>query len=151
MKEADASVLFGLGGLSPLIGHRPQGGSGETGRNLQTSRRDRSLSNLWNGNRTVTSCWSASTAISTQPGPCQRIRRGRIAYVDRIKFIPIAEESVATMALLNKEIDFLQYVPFKNVEKFQKEYSQQGIVLDSRCPGSPGTRFSSAESPSPGI
>ena len=35
------------------------------------------------------------------------------------------------MALLNKEIDFLQYVPFKNVEKFQKEYSRQGIVLDS--------------------
>ena len=65
------------------------------------------------------------------PGPANGYGGERIAYIDKIKFIPIPEESVATMALLNKEIDFLQYVPFKNVEKFQKEYSKQGIVLDS--------------------
>ncbi len=65
-----------------------------------------------------------------QPGPINGFGGERIAYLDKIKFVPIAEESVATMALLNKEIDFLLHVPFKNVEKFQKDYSKRGIAID---------------------
>ena len=49
----------------------------------------------------------------------------RIAYLDRIKFVPIPEESVSIMALLNKEVDFLQFYPAKYVEKYNKEYSGQ--------------------------
>ena len=37
---------------------------------------------------------------------------------------------MATMALLNKEIDFLQYVPFKDVERFRSDYVKKGIVID---------------------
>jgi len=65
-----------------------------------------------------------------QPGPMSGFGGERIAYLDRIKFVPIAEESVATMALLNKEIDFLLHVPFKDVEKYRKDYSKRGIVLE---------------------
>lgn len=54
----------------------------------------------------------------------------RIAYADRIKFIPIPEESVAIMALLNKEIDFLQIYPAKYVEKYYSTYKNQGIVMN---------------------
>jgi len=54
----------------------------------------------------------------------------RIAYLDRIKFVPVPEESVSIMALLNKEIDFLQYYPPAQVEKFRNDYSKKGLVLD---------------------
>ena len=50
-------------------------------------------------------------------------------YLDKIKFVPIPEESVATMALLNKEVDFIDRVPYKKVETFKNEYSKKGIVL----------------------
>lgn len=64
-----------------------------------------------------------------QPGPIDGFGGERIAYIDKIKFVPIREESVATMALLNKEIDFLQYLPYKDVEKFKSDYAKRGIVL----------------------
>lgn len=67
-----------------------------------------------------------------QPGPMSGNAGEQIAYLDKIKFVPVPEESVATMALLNKEIDMLQYVPYKDVEKFQKEYAKRGIVLDEK-------------------
>ena len=55
----------------------------------------------------------------------------RIAYIDKIKYIPLPEESVAMMALLNKEVDILNRVPLKNIEKLQRDYSKQGLVIDS--------------------
>jgi len=55
---------------------------------------------------------------------------GRIAYADKIKFVPIAEESVAIMALLNKEIDILQFFPMNYMKKYEKEYKNKGIVID---------------------
>ena len=54
----------------------------------------------------------------------------RIAYLDKIKFVPIPEREVATMAILNREIDFLLHVPFAHVEKYRKDYVKRGIVLD---------------------
>ena len=66
----------------------------------------------------------------TQPGPMNGFGGERIAYLDKIKFVPVSEESVATMALLNKEIDFLLHVPFKDVEKYRKDYVKRGVVLD---------------------
>ena len=65
-----------------------------------------------------------------QPGPMNGMGGERIAYFDKIKWIPIPEESAATMAFLNKEIDFLYLVPFKNIELFRNNYSKQGLVVD---------------------
>ncbi len=66
------------------------------------------------------------------PGPMNGFGGEQIAYIDRIKWVPVVEESVAMMALLNKEIDFLHYVPFKDVEKFRTEYHKRGVVLDEK-------------------
>jgi len=66
-----------------------------------------------------------------QPGPMNGFGGECIAYIDKIKFVPIPEDSVAEMALLNKEIDFLLFVPHEKVEKFQKEYSKRGLVIDN--------------------
>ena len=65
-----------------------------------------------------------------QPGPMNGMGGERIVYFDKIKWIPIPEESAATMAFLNKEIDFLYLVPFKNIELFRNNYSKQGLVVD---------------------
>lgn len=66
----------------------------------------------------------------SQPGPMNGFGGERIALVDKIKFVPIPEESVATMALMNKEIDFILYVPLKDVKKFRTVYKERGIVTD---------------------
>lgn len=65
-----------------------------------------------------------------QQGPMSGMGGERIAYLDKIKFVPIPERDVATMALLNREIDFLLHVPFENVKKFKESYVQRGITLD---------------------
>ena len=62
-------------------------------------------------------------------GPRNGIGGERVAYVDRVKFIPIPEESVSVMALLNKEIDILQYFPPTYVDRHKSEYSKKGISL----------------------
>lgn len=54
----------------------------------------------------------------------------KIPYLDRIKWIPIKEESVQRMALLNKEIDILNEVQYASVEKFRTDYVKRGIVLN---------------------
>lgn len=53
----------------------------------------------------------------------------RVAYVDKVKIVALPEESVAVMALLNKEIDILQYFPPKYVEKYKTEYAKKGLDL----------------------
>lgn len=65
-----------------------------------------------------------------QGGPMNGYAGERHPYLDRIKFVPIPEESVAMMALLNKEIDFLQNVSTKDLDKLRTEYSKRGIVTD---------------------
>ncbi len=67
-----------------------------------------------------------------QPGPVNGFGGERIVYIDKLKFVPVVEESVATMALLNKEVDFLQYLPFKYVPKFRADYVKRGIVVDEQ-------------------
>lgn len=51
----------------------------------------------------------------------------KIAYADQVKFIPIGEESASIMALLNKEIDILQYFPPKMFKKFKSDYEKRGL------------------------
>jgi peptide/nickel transport system substrate-binding protein len=63
-------------------------------------------------------------------GPMDGHGGKRYPYLDKIKFVPISEESVARMALLNKEIDYLAHVPFKDIEKFQHDYAKSGIKVD---------------------
>ena len=133
MKEADVSVLFGLGGLSPVIGIVPKEEVEKQGGTFKNPVGTGPFKFVeWKPDRYV--MLERFDGYKPLPGPANGYAGGHVAYLDRIKFIPIPEESVSTMALLNKEIDFLQYVPFKNVDKFQKEYSRQGIVLDS-APG----------------
>ncbi|NNG00801.1 MAG: ABC transporter substrate-binding protein [Desulfobacteraceae bacterium] len=67
-----------------------------------------------------------------QPGPKNGFGGERVAYLDKLKFIPITEESAATMALLNKEVDLLVYVPFGMVEQFKNNYAKKGIVLEEK-------------------
>ena len=64
------------------------------------------------------------------PGPRNGLAGDKTAYVDRVKFVPITEESVSLMALVNKEVDVLQFFPPKYVEKYNKQYKDQGLVLD---------------------
>jgi len=130
-KEPDASILFALGGLSPLMAIVPKEELEKQGGTFKHPIGTGPYKFVeWKPDRYL--LLERFDRYAPQPGPMSGYGGERMAYADRIKFIPIAEESVATMALLNKEIDFLQYVPFKNVEKFQKEYSQRGIVLDSK-------------------
>ena len=53
----------------------------------------------------------------------------RTVYVDKVKFVPMKEQSVSIMALLNKEIDVLQYYPMKYIDKYNKDYKKKGFVL----------------------
>ena len=130
MKESDVSVLFGLGGLSPVIGIVPKEEVEKQGGTFKHPIGTGPYKFVeWKPDRYV--LLERFDGYNPTPGPANGYAGGKVAYIDKIKFIPIPEESVSTMALLNKEIDFLQYVPFKNAEKFQKEYSKQGIVLDS--------------------
>lgn len=62
-------------------------------------------------------------------GPKDGLAGDRTPYLDEIKMVPMSEENVAVMALLNKEIDMLQYFPAKYVEKYRKQYSKEGVVL----------------------
>lgn len=62
-------------------------------------------------------------------GPRNGLGGARIAYLDEIKLVPIPEESVSIMALLNKEIDLLQYFPPKYVDKYKTDYSKKGLNL----------------------
>ena len=64
-----------------------------------------------------------------QTTPQNGLGGARIAYLDEIKLVPVPEESVSIMALLNKEIDLLQYFPPKYVEKYQKDYHKKGLEL----------------------
>ncbi len=63
------------------------------------------------------------------PGPPNGFGGKKVAYVDKAKFIPTPEESVAVMALLNKEIDVLHVYPFKYYAKYEKSYKKKGIVV----------------------
>lgn len=63
------------------------------------------------------------------PGPRNGQAGAKIAYAKQIKFVPIGEESAAVMALLNKEIDILQYYPAKLFKRYQENYKDQGLGL----------------------
>ncbi len=63
-------------------------------------------------------------------GPRNGLGGERKAYLDTIKWVPIPEESVSIMALLNKEVDMLQYYPPKYVKKYHDSYAKKGLILD---------------------
>jgi peptide/nickel transport system substrate-binding protein len=75
-----------------------------------------------------------------QSGPRNGFGGEHTVYVDKLKIVPVPEESVAVMALMNKEIDFLVDVPFKEREKFITDYTKRGIVVDE-VPGLTWYRF----------
>jgi peptide/nickel transport system substrate-binding protein len=69
-----------------------------------------------------------------QPGPPNGFGGGFTVYVDKLKIVPLPEESVSVMALMNKEVDFLLNIPFKDIEKFKTDYTKRGMVIDE-APG----------------
>ncbi len=130
LKQPDVSILYSLGGTSPVIGIVPKEEvEKEGGKISHPVGTGPFLFREWKPDRYL--ILERFDKYRSTPGPAGGYAGERIAYLDRIKFIPIPEESVATMALLNKEVDFLQYIPFKDVEKFRNEYSKRGILLAS--------------------
>ncbi len=75
-----------------------------------------------------------------QPGPRNGFGGEYNVYLDKLKIVPVPEESVAAMALMNKEIDFLLDIPFKDRDKFLTDYTKRGIVVDE-VPGLTWYRF----------
>ena len=69
-----------------------------------------------------------------QPEPPNGFAGRFTVYLDKVKIVPLPEESVAVMALINKEIDFLLNIPFKDIEKFKTDYTKRGLVVDE-APG----------------
>ena len=63
-----------------------------------------------------------------QTGPRDGMGGERIAYLDKITFVPITEESVSVMSIVNKEVDLMQGYPPKYMEKYESEYSKKGMV-----------------------
>jgi peptide/nickel transport system substrate-binding protein len=63
-------------------------------------------------------------------GPRDGMGGDRTPYLDKITFVPIREESVAVMSLLNREVDLLVDFPIKYMDKYESEYSKKGIVAE---------------------
>ncbi len=129
MKKTDASLLGSLGNFEPCMGIVPREVEKQGDAMTQPIGTGPFKFVEWKPDRYL--LLERFDQYKPQPGPVNGFGGERIPYVDKIKFVPIAEESVANMALLNKEIDFLWYVPFKDVETYRKEYSKRGIILDS--------------------
>jgi len=64
-----------------------------------------------------------------QPGPKNGMGGERIAYLDKIKWAVIKEDSVILMALLNKEIDMTRIFPLSYLEKYRQEYAKRGLIM----------------------
>ena len=129
MKKPDASLLFIISDPSPVTAIIPREEVEKQGGVIKHPVGTGPFKFIeWKPDRYV--LLERFDQYNPQPGPMSGMGGKRIAYLDEIKFIPIPEESVATMALLNKEIDFLQYIPFKNVEKIKKDYTKRGIILE---------------------
>ena len=128
MKEADASLLDVLAYTSPVMAIIPEGDVERQGGSITHPVGTGPFKFVeWKPDRYV--LMERFDQYRPIPGPMSGMGGAKIVYVDKLKFIPIPEESVATMALLNKEIDLLQYVPFKNVKRFREDYTKRGIVL----------------------
>ena len=131
MKKVHNSILYALAGLTPLIGVVPKEEVEKQGGVMKHPVGTGPFKFVeWQPDRHL--ILERFDQYQPQPGPINGFAGERIAYVDKLKFVPVVEESVATMALLNKEVDFLQYLPFKNVEKFRKDYVKRGIVVDEK-------------------
>lgn len=68
-------------------------------------------------------------AYKGQPGPRDGMGGQRTAYLDKVTFMPISEESVAVMALVNKEVDLVHSFPQKYMKKYKSDYRKQGMVV----------------------
>jgi len=64
-----------------------------------------------------------------QAGPRDGMGGERIAYLDKVTFVPVPEESVSIMSLLNKEVDLMTGFPPKYMDKYRDEYSKKGVKV----------------------
>lgn len=131
MKEKDLSVLYNLALLNPIVAIVPREEVEKQGGVIKHPIGTGPYKFVeWKPDRYV--LLERFDQYKRQSGPMNGFGGECIAYLDRIKFVPVPEESVATMALMNKEIDLLQYLPFKDVEKFRKDYVKRGIVVEEK-------------------
>ena len=129
MKEKDASIFYVLAYIAPITAIVPKEEVERQGGVMKHPVGTGPFKFVeWKPDRHL--ILERFDSYKPQPGPPNGFGGERMVYVDRLKFIPVVEESVATMALLNKEVDFLQYVPFKDVERFRGDYVKRGIVID---------------------
>ena len=133
MKETDATLLGTLANYEPCLGIVPQGAGGPKGEITHPVGTGPFKFVEWKLDRHL--LLERFDQYVPQPGPMNGLGGERIAYLEKIKFVPIREESVAIMALLNKEVDFLWFVPHNRVETFLKDYAKKGIVLDRTLGG----------------
>jgi peptide/nickel transport system substrate-binding protein len=129
MKTSDAGLLYKLAYNNPVIAIVPKEEIAKQGGVFKTPVGTGPYKFVeWKPDRYV--LLERFDQYKPQPGPMNGMGGERIAYLDKIKFVPIPEGEVATMALLNREIDFLLHVPFENVENFKNDYTKKGIVLE---------------------
>ena len=128
MKKKDASLLTVLAYTTPVLGVVPKAETLEAGGLIKTPIGTGPFKFVeWKPDRHV--ILERFEEYKPQPGKKDGLAGERTAYVDRIKYTPIPEESVSIMALLNKEVDLLMYFPPKYVDKYEKSYKQKGLVL----------------------
>ncbi len=53
----------------------------------------------------------------------------KTVYLDYVKWVPMSEETVKIMALVNKDIDIAYTFPPKYYGKYESEYKQKGVVV----------------------
>jgi len=131
MKEADSQLLSALGAHSPIMAIVPreevEKQGGKMGHPVGTGPYKFVE---WKPDRYL--ILERFDQYKPQPGPMNGLGGERIAHFDKLKFVPIPEESVAVMALLNKEIDVLLSIPVVSIEKFETDYKKLGIVLEEK-------------------
>lgn len=133
MKAPDSTLLSALAAIKPLIGIVPREEVEKQGGVMSHPVGTGPYKFVeWKPDRYI--LLERFDAYKPQPGPMNGYGGERIAYIDKIMYIPIPEESVRTMAFLNKEIDAIKSVPLKDVDKYKEEYNQKGIKLVS-APG----------------
>jgi peptide/nickel transport system substrate-binding protein len=129
MKQPFATFNYVLASLAPIAGIVPKGLAEEQGGSITHPIGTGPYEFVeWKPDRYI--LLKRFEGYTGQPGPRNGMGGSRIAYLDQIKFIPIGEESVRTMALLNKEIDMDRYFPMTLYDKYQKDYKKKGLMLD---------------------
>lgn len=128
LKEPDTRLLHSLAYMSPIMAVIPKGEIEKQGGSIKHPMGTGPYKFVeWKPDRHI--IFEKFDKYKARTDARNGLGGERIAYLDRIKFVPIHEEAVSIMAILNKEVDFLQFYPPKYVKKYNSDYKNKGIVL----------------------